>query len=1720
MNNNYRLQLRHGAEVRNFSTRDDVFAYIDGQLQYGGVSLLPYEPILFYYGEDEKNTIIMVGLPEGQFNNGKSYFIIDTADLKEQIDALDEKYVAAIEELKAKDAELQEAIETETEERKAADEAEAEARAEKDAELEKAIEDEAEARAKKDEELQEALNFTKDDLKSVIEACGLIYNEKLADDRVSYEPDSQDEVIRDARDVTEAIDKISKFAVKLAKEMKISVANTDTVNLTLTPNDKDGGNTITADVNIAGTEGLSKKNYDNNIIGKTVEGLYASASLEPSATNPNKLIFKTSGYIDGMFKVDAFETEVDLTAYKGDNGKNTGITVNVDTNENKISAELNLSTDKNNILKLEDGEYVVKGTSKNITYKDGTVFSALNEQSNRIEEIEDTIEFVKAVDVKPTDTDTVSVTVDKTVKGDFVVGANVKLSNDKSIIVSNGGLKADVSASFKKGTSTLFINVGNNEYAIDLSDLAVSVLKGAQYDAGTEELVLEFIVGDTTKTVRVPVGTLIHDVEVDDTDTVDMTLRSVSGGPNHISAEVKIDKTHSDNILTITSNGLYVAKAYITEAVKEEANERKTADNEIKAALDRVSELANSNKEAIATEATTARAAEKANADAIAQEIKDARRAEKTNADAIAENKAAIQANEVAIDAEEGRARAAEQANATAITAEEARAMAAETKNASDINAEITRATEKEADLLGKIGDNTEKIRENKSAIVSEVERATKAEKAIDDKASANDSAIKAEAERAKLAEQANTTAIQSEVNRAMTAETELKADVNKNKTDVAEAKSTAEKVKSDLDVEVTRAMAAEQANATAITAEETRAMTAEAGLKAGIEKNKTDIASAKAVADKAASDLSVEVSRAKAAEEANATAIATEATRATTAEAELKTGVDKNKEDINAANTAISNEVTRAKAVEAELTTKLTDEITRAKAAEAGNATSITTEKERAEHVESDLLEKINKNAADIQTISTEVGDIELRKEGDLSYALYVNGTKHGEFTIPKDQFLKSVTYDPTTRELIFVFNTSEGETTTRVSIADLVDIYAAGEGLSLNGNTFSVDFSKVANASNVYTKDEITTKFTEYAKKVDVENGLNAKANINSVYTKSEIDEKVSVFAKTNDVQVELNKKLDSSLASETYATKDSLSALDSASAKKEYVNTELAKKLDSELATQTYATKNELNTHIQDALKNYATKSDLNSGLNKKIDSDIAEQTYETKDNASATYATKLELAKKLDSELAEQTYATQTSLEEVKDSSATKEYVDTELNKKANSSDVYTKAEIGTQLSGYAKTVDVNNKLSEKANTVYVDGNFATKDAFNDFKSVVVTKSEFETKADKTYVDDNFATKSELETVKDNAATKLELSNGLISKANVVDVYTREEILEKLNDYAKASDVQTNLNEKLNITDAQNVYATKDALQSVKDTYATIDYVNTNDTNLNSRITNNKTAIDNFNLSYNEATSELTYTDKNGNQTVYKLYSGSLIKKGEFNPENNSIVLTIENIGVESQITIPVSELLSDLSGKITENSNAIAAINEALAKLSKDWSVTTSSTVELVKNTVGDKDTLTANVRVSSSNKQAIQSTGDGLYVSKDLEDFTCVFGSTGTISAQTAISTLLEDRNTMRGEIDLMKEQIKEYKDEIKLLKETVNGLLGEIVSINNATGYKTYNNPKNMSERIDKIEENFGEEIVEEVNKIKNELGDKENPEEGTIWYEINNIVDAGTLN
>ena len=1852
MNNNYRLQLRHGAEGKAFSTRDEVISYINGQLQYGKVELLPYEPILFFYGADDaKNTIIMVGLPEGKTQDGKSYFLVDTANLQEQINEgeseakdLSEKLDEEIENRKAADKELQAAIDDEIKDRKAADEEEAKLRDEADKELGQLISDEAknrenadanetkaredadaaEEKARKeadeketderkaaDEELQEFIDFSADDIQSLIEACGVIYNEKLAEGRVSYDPDSHDEVIRDAKSLSDAIDKVSKFATNLGQILKVSVEDTDTVDLTMEEDSKNGGSVIKAEVNIAGADGLSKKVFDNNIIGKTSEGIYAAASIEPSTTNPNVLIFKTSGYVDGQFKVDAYETEVPLTAYKGDNGKTTGVTVDVDADKNVISATLNLSSEESNILKLEDGEYVVEGLAKNVKYKDTTVANALTKHASRLDDIEDAIDGVKAVEVKGSETSTSTVSVEKSTKGDFTVSNDVKLSSDNSIVVANGGLSANVNASFKKGTSTLTINVGNTPYNVDLSELAVSVLKSATYDSVTEEIVLTFIVGDTEKTMRIPVGTLIHDVEVDDTDSIDLTLKSVSGGPNHISGEVRIDKTHSDNILTVTSNGLYVSQAYITNAVKEEAESRKEADTALQTKIDELSDLAKANKENISKEQARAEKAETANANAIAQEIKDARKAESDNAANIATNSESIKANSDAIADEIARAQKAEQANTDAISAEVNRAKDAEGVNANNISAEIDRAKEKENDLLASIGTNASAIKENKNAIDAEAKTARAAEKSnaeaitaevtrAKDAEGVNAKVISEEAIRAKGVEDGLSTAIASEEKRATTAESTLGANIaseekraekaegelsaaitvaqtsvegkvsaekeraekaegelsaaitaevtrakaaeKTNSDNISAVATTANSNKENLAVEVGRATGAEKSLSDAITAEVTRAKEAEGKLSTAITSAQTavegNVANEKERAMTAEGNLSATITAAQTALEGK---IATEETRAKTEESSLSAAItavqtaleEKVKEEETRAITAESGITTNAEAIAAinetisgkgGLNEKLTNEITRATEKDTDLSDAIKSETERAQSEES----TIKKN---IESISTAVGKIEIRKIADLEYALYVNDTKHGEFTIPKDQFLKSVNYDPTTKTLVFVFTTSDGDVTQNIAISDLVDTYTNGEGLLLNDNVFSVDFKSVASVGSVTS---VATDLSEEVARAKAEEAL--KANASDVYTKNEITTKLGGYATTTAVALKAD--------AENVYTKSAIDTTLGSYAKSAdvYTKSEIDLTLGSYAKSENVYTKSVIDT----TLGSYAKSADV-----------------------------------------------------------YTKSAIDTTLGDYAKSKDVYTKNDITTMLGNYATTTAVAAKAD--AENVYTKNEITTK--LGDYATTAVV-------ADKANVSDVY-TQAEIGKLLNGYAT----TTAVAAKADAENVYTKNDITEKLDAYAKSADVATVLATKLSTTDAENVYATKESLAN----YATSESVSTIETNLSDRIDANETSIDNFGLTYNSATSELTYTDKNGSKTIYKLYSGSLVKDGTFDTKSNSIVLTIENAGVESKITIPVSELLSDISGRITTNEKDIATINTSISKLAKNWTVKSSSTVDLTKDTSGENDSLTANVKVSTSNKQAIQSTTNGLYVSNDLEDYTVVYGETGTISAQTAISKLLStitsvnsdlqtkitananniatltkqvEENgsdissiktavstaqsnisdlktnvaTNKGSIDTlnttvaniqtnltdyakristaesniasinstlssvqssvtkMQNSIETLSKSITSLETTINTITGDggklatltsdVSKLKDVTGSETYASTKTMSARLDVLENEGGASVKAEIANIENNLiGDKTNPVDGSIWAEINNMIDAGTF-
>ena len=116
-------------------------------------------------------------------------------------------------------------------------------------------------------------------------------------------------------------------------------------------------------------------------------------------------------------------------------------------------------------------------------------------------------------------------------------------------------------------------------------------------------------------------------------------------------------------------------------------------------------------------------------------------------------------------------------------------------------------------------------------------------------------------------------------------------------------------------------------------------------------------------------------------------------------------------------------------------------------------------------------------KEIALIEDVNGKISSVELVQDVDnqLHYELMVDGVVKGDINIPKNQFLKNVEYDDTTKELVFTFDTTDGEKVTKVNIGELVDTYEAGNGLELTGNVFSIKLDPSSQSYIQVTSDGI---------------------------------------------------------------------------------------------------------------------------------------------------------------------------------------------------------------------------------------------------------------------------------------------------------------------------------------------------------------------------------------------------------------------------------------------------------------------------------------------------------------------------------------------------------------------------------------------------------------------------------------------------------------------
>ena len=214
-------------------------------------------------------------------------------------------------------------------------------------------------------------------------------------------------------------------------------------------------------------------------------------------------------------------------------------------------------------------------------------------------------------------------------------------------------------------------------------------------------------------------------------------------------------------------------------------------------------------------------------------------------------------------------------------------------------------------------------------------------------------------------------------------------------------------------------------------------------------------------------------------------------------------------------------------------------------------------------------------KEIALLEDVNASMSTIALVKNNDLQYTLKVGDAIAGTINIPKDQFLKRVDYDANEKDLVFTFITKESENyEVKVNIGDLVDVYTAGNGISLASNAFSINLDVTTqnyievseNGLKIVNIDEALAKKVEFTDIATEENpnrksivlnnhdtllGKNTNGEAKNLIMMSKWD-KVDIGTTANEVNLNgsakhptYNDKEQMAFVSEVEAVKESLTA-----------------------------------------------------------------------------------------------------------------------------------------------------------------------------------------------------------------------------------------------------------------------------------------------------------------------------------------------------------------------------------------------------------------------------------------------------------------------------------------------------------------------------------------------------------------------------------------------
>lgn len=505
-----------------FDSRESAFEYICGTFKYDS---LVGEPAIFLYGDkNTKNPNVMLAFGAGD----KKFALIDIANVEEKVEVLEN--VTAL--------------------------------------------------------TQQDLEETTNVLMSAIESCGLKYDSNKITNKVSFEPDIKDVVLREAKTITEALAMLSQYTQEHVKDKNLTTKDTKSVTLSYVP--LTDGMELSAVVNISVYGDSDEDDFNNNIIGVKDDGLYATSNLE---YDPDKhtLTFTSSGMKNGRFQDDAKKKIIELGEHsiytESNEGHNIELKISkIDASHSTISADVKISEDTNNIFTTQDGKLFVDGRASNIKYNKTTVADELKSQSEKLVDLSNELqEVIDSSVIKGVATDSVVVEATKGLSNEgYVIKSNVRLSDDNSIVVANGGLSANISVKVDTHNNKLFLNVGSNVIEQDLP--GVNLIDNIIYDQTAASIVITF---DNGKVATIPVDDLLNDYTFNNINGQPVVVETSNNTDGSINVATRLNLRSTDNILSVDNGLLYAPKSVIDDAVAVETQRAETVEAQLQANIDK-----------------------------------------------------------------------------------------------------------------------------------------------------------------------------------------------------------------------------------------------------------------------------------------------------------------------------------------------------------------------------------------------------------------------------------------------------------------------------------------------------------------------------------------------------------------------------------------------------------------------------------------------------------------------------------------------------------------------------------------------------------------------------------------------------------------------------------------------------------------------------------------------------------------------------------------------------------------------------------------------------------------------------------------------------------------------------------------------------------------------------------------------------------------------------